>query len=120
MKRIRLKRGVLSVIAVVMLLLTTVNLAIAVTKSPDFSEDYKKTSDLTGSDVADNYQKNYQESTGKKGSYLTKSAEWVDKENGEALITIKASQSSTQETTAVYVATLCYAHGLTEDILVKI
>lgn len=119
MKRIRLKRGVLSVIAVVMLLLTTVNLAIAVTKSPDFSEDYKKTSDLTGSDVADNYQKNYQESTGKKGSYLTKSAEWVDKENGEALITIKASQSSTQETTAVYVATLCYAHGLTEDILVK-
>lgn len=57
MKKIRLKRAVLSVIAVVMLLLTTVNLAIAVTKSPDFSDDYKKTSDLTGSDVADNYQK---------------------------------------------------------------
>ncbi len=66
MKKIRLKRAVLSVIAVVMLLLTTVNLAIAVTKSPDFSDDYKKTSDLTGSDVADNYQKTIRNQLEKK------------------------------------------------------
>lgn len=119
MRKSKQKKVIISILIVVMVLFTSANLAIAVTKSSDLGDDYKKTSDLTGSDITDDYQKNYQESTGKKGSYLTKSAEWVDKENGEALITIKASQNSTQETTAVYVATLCYAHGLTEDILVK-
>lgn len=119
MKRLNSRKILISVIVAVMVLFTTANLVIAVTKSSDFGDDYKKTSDLTGSDIADDYQKNYQESTGKKGSYLTKSAEWVDKEKGEALITIKALQNSTQETTAMYVATLCYAHGLTENIVVK-
>ncbi len=83
-------------------------------------DGYKKTSELNSTDIFDEYQKNYQEATLDDGSYLTKSAEWTDKENGEALITIKgASNQELENTSALYVATLCYAHGLTEDILVR-
>ena len=82
--------------------------------------NYKKTSDLTDADLTDDYQKNYQESSVDDGSYLTKSAEWADKENGEALITIKGKQiQELEDTSALYVATMCYAHELTEDIVVK-
>lgn len=80
---------------------------------------YKKTDELTDGDIQDDYQKNYQETEDKDGSYLTKSVEWVDKKTGDALIKIDASQISNKETTALYVATFCYAHGLTEDILVE-
>lgn len=87
--------------------------------SEDLS-DYKKTSDLTQEDLLDNFQKNYQESFADDGSYLLKTAEWTDKQNGEALITIKGvSNAELEETSALYVATMCYAHSLTEDILVK-
>ena len=85
------------------------------------SEDgYKKTSELTDEDKKDEYQKNYQETTQDDGSYLRKSSEWTDKDNGEALITITGAQfQQLEETTCLYVATLCYSHGLTENIVVK-
>ena len=84
------------------------------------NSDYKKTSELTDNDLTDVYQKNYQEEKSSDGSYLRKSAEWTNKDNGEALITIKGKQiQELEDTSALYVATLCYAHGLTEDIVVK-
>ena len=88
-----------------------------------YSDDYKKTSELTEADKNDAYQKNYQETSLSDGSYLKKSAEWTNKQSGEALITINGLQFKEQEapenTSALYVATLCYQHGLTEDILVE-
>ena len=85
-----------------------------------YSDEYKKTSDLTDADLNDAYQKNYQKSTADDGSYLIKSAEWTDKQKGEGLITIQGAQyQELEETSALYVATMCYAHGLTEDILVR-
>ena len=85
-----------------------------------YSDGYKKTSELTTADISDAYQKNYQDISIDDGSYLEKSAEWTDKQNGEALITIKAKQiEELEDTSALYVATMCYAHGLTEDIVVK-
>lgn len=48
-----------------------------------YSDEYKKTSDLTDADLNDAYQKNYQKSTADDGSYLIKSAEWTDKQKGE-------------------------------------
>lgn len=85
-----------------------------------YSEGYKKTSELTNADLTDEYQKNYQEASVDDGSHLTKSAEWTNKQNGEALITIQGAQfKELEDTSALYVATMCYAHGLTEDILVK-
>ena len=85
-----------------------------------YSDEYKKTSDLTDADLNDAYQKNYQKSTADDGSYLIKSAEWTDKQKGEGLITIQGVQyQELEETSALYVATMCYAHGLTEDILVR-
>ena len=57
--------------------------------SADMDDEYKKTEDLTSSDKFDEYQKNYQENVNPDGSYMKKSVEWVDKESGEALITIK-------------------------------
>ena len=85
-----------------------------------YSDEYKKTSDLTDADLNDAYQKNYQKSTADDGSYLIKSAEWTDKQKGEGLITIQgAKYQELEETSALYVATMCYAHGLTEDILVR-
>ena len=91
-------------------------------KNSTISEDYKKTSDLTAEDENDSYQKNFQETSIDNGSYLIKSAEWTDKDKGEALITIQGTQFLDKEqesTTALYVATLCYSHGLTEDIVLK-
>ena len=85
-----------------------------------YSDEYKKTSDLTDADLNDAYQKNYQKSTADDVSYLIKSAEWTDKQKGEGLITIQgAKYQELEETSALYVATMCYAHGLTEDILVR-
>ena len=85
-----------------------------------YSDEYKKTSDLTDADLNDAYQKNYQKSTADDGSYLIKSAEWTDKQKGEGLITIQGVQyQELEETSALYVATMCYVHGLTEDILVR-
>ena len=85
-----------------------------------YSDEYKKTSDLTDADLNDAYQKNYQKSTADDGSYLIKSAEWTDKQKGEGLITIQGAQyQELENTSALYVATMCYAHGLTEDILVR-
>ena len=88
-----------------------------------YSDEYKKTSELSDEDLNDNYQKNYQETSLADGSHLRKTAEWTNKANGEALITIQGSQFKEQEvpenTTALYVATLCYQHGLTENILVE-
>lgn len=85
-----------------------------------YSDEYKKTSDLTDADLNDAYQKNYQKSTADDGSYLIKSAEWTDKQKGEGLITIQGVQyQELEETSALYVATMCYEHGLTEDILVR-
>ena len=85
-----------------------------------YSDEYKKTSDLTDADLNDAYQKNYQKSTADDGSYLIKSAEWTDKQKGEGLITIQgAKYQELEETSALYVVTMCYAHGLTEDILVR-
>lgn len=85
-----------------------------------YSDEYKKTSDLTDADLTDAYQKNYQKTTADDGSYLIKSAEWTDKQKGEGLITIQGAQyQELEETSALYVATMCYAHGLTEDILVR-
>lgn len=85
-----------------------------------YSNEYKKTSELTDADLTDEYQKNYQETTAEDGSYLIKSAEWTNKQKGEGLITIQGAQvQELQDTSALYVATMCYAHGLTEDILVK-
>ena len=97
----------------------TINMNEEVANISDDS-DYKKTSELTEGDLANDYQKNYQESSVDGGSYLTKSAEWTDRENGEALITIKGKQiQELEDTSALYVATLCYSHGLIEDIVVK-
>ena len=85
-----------------------------------YSDEYKKTSDLTDADLNDAYQKNYQKSTADDGSYLIKSAEWTDKQKGEGLITIQGVQyQELEETSALYVVTMCYVHGLTEDILVR-
>ena len=91
-------------------------------KNPTYNEDYKKTSELTADDEKDTYQKNYQETLLDDGGYLIKSAEWTNKDNGEALITLEGTQFFDQEqeyTVALYVATMCYSHGLTEDILLK-
>ena len=85
-----------------------------------YREDYKPTIDLTEEDKTDENQKNYQEVISTDGSYLTKKAEWTDKEKGEALITLQGAQyQELENTSALYVATLCYQHGLNEDILVK-
>lgn len=85
-----------------------------------YSDGYKKTSELTNADLSDAYQKNYQEASEADGSYLYKSAEWTNKQDGEGLITIKGKQvQELEDTSALYVGTMCYAHGLTEDILVK-
>ena len=85
-----------------------------------YREDYKPTIDLTEEDKTDENQKNYQEVISTDGSYLTKKAEWTDKEKGEALITLQGAQyQELENTSALYVATMCYVHGLTEDILVK-
>ena len=85
-----------------------------------YSNEYKKTSELTDADLTDEYQKNYQKETSEDGSYLTKKAEWTNKQKGEGLITIQGVQvQELEDTSALYVATMCYAHGLTEDILVK-
>lgn len=85
-----------------------------------YSDGYKKTSELTNADLADAYQKNYQEESVADGSYLFKSAEWTNKQNGEGLITIKGTQiQELEDTSALYVATMCYYHGLSEDIVVK-
>ena len=90
-----------------------------VSSNTDLS-DYKATEELTDEDMEDEYQKNYQETTVDDDNYLIKTAEWTDKENGEALITINGSLTvEPEETTALYVATLCYSHGLTEDIVVE-
>ncbi|MGN1012680.1 MAG: MucBP domain-containing protein, partial [Clostridia bacterium] len=117
MRDIKLSRVIKSVIfsVIIVTLVTSLNLVLASTSN----DDYKKTSDLTGDDINDDYQKNYQEITKSDGSYIIKSAEWVDKESGEALITIKASQVAKEKTTCLYVATMCYAHGLNEDVLVE-
>ena len=89
-------------------------------KTYTYSNEYKKTSELTDADLTDEYQKNYQEETSEDGSYLTKKAEWTNKQRGEGLITIQGVQSQElEDASALYVATMCYAHGLTEDILVK-
>ena len=89
-------------------------------QSTTYNTEYKKTSELTNADLNDAYQRNYQKSTSPDGSYLIKSAEWTDKQKGEGLITIQGVQSQELEnTSALYVATLCYQHGLNEDILVK-
>ena len=89
-------------------------------QSTTYNTEYKKTSELTNADLNDAYQRNYQKSTSPDGSYLIKSAEWTDKQKGEGLITIQGVQSQELEnTSALYVATMCYYHGLTEDILVK-
>ncbi len=85
-----------------------------------YNEEYKKTSELSNSDLNDAYQRNYQKTTATDGSYLIKSAEWTDRQKGEGIITIQAAQYQRLEnSSALYVATMCYAHGLTEDILVK-
>ncbi|MFR7468344.1 MAG: MucBP domain-containing protein [Clostridia bacterium] len=85
-----------------------------------YSDGYKKTSELTNADLSDAYQKNYQEASEADGSYLYKSAEWTNKQDGEGLITIKGKQvQELEDTSALYVGTMCYTHGLTEDILVK-
>ena len=121
MKKGKVSKILISIIVVSMfvLLATNFNLVLAdTTTSTD--DEYKKTSELTGADESDDYQKNYQESSSTDGSsYLIKRAEWINKENGEALITIKAAQEAQEKTTCLYVATLCYAHGLTEDIVVE-
>ena len=85
-----------------------------------YREGYKPTIDLTEEDKTDENQKNYQEVISTDGSYLTKKAEWTDKEKGEALITLQGAQyQELENTSALYVATMCYVHGLTEDILVE-
>ena len=85
-----------------------------------YSDGYKKTSELTNADLSDAYQKNYQEATEADGSYLYKSAEWTNKQDGEGLITIKGKQvQELEDTSALYVATMCYYHQLSEDIVVK-
>jgi len=89
-------------------------------QSTTYNTEYKKTSELTNADLNDAYQRNYQEATAEDGSYLRKSAEWTDKQKGEGLITIQGLQyQELEDTSALYVATLCYQHGLNEDILVK-
>ena len=85
-----------------------------------YRKGHKPTADLIEEDKEDEYQKNYQEAVSTGGSYLTKSAEWTDKQKGEALITLQGAQyQELGNTSALYVATMCYYHGLTEDILVK-
>ena len=84
-----------------------------------YSNEYKKTSELTDDDIDDLYQKNYQEKSLNDGSFLRKKAEWTDKEKGEAKITIQGVSNNAEESTALYIATMCYGHGLTEDILVS-
>ena len=85
-----------------------------------YRKGHKPTADLIEEDKEDEYQKNYQEVISTDGSYLTKKAEWTDKEKGEALITLQGAQyQELENTSALYVATMCYAHGLTEDILVE-
>ena len=89
-------------------------------KDATYTDGYKKTSELNDSDISDSYQRNYQEIIADDGSYLSKSAEWTDKQKGEALITIKGTQiQKLEDTSALYVSTMCYYHGLTEDIIVK-
>ena len=89
-------------------------------KDATYTDGYKKTSELNDSDISDSYQRNYQEIIADDGSYLSKSAEWTDKQKGEALITIKGTQiQELENTSALYVSTMCYYHGLTEDIIVK-
>ena len=117
MKLNRLKKVTFTALTIFLFVMIFTNLNLVIAYS--FEDDYKKTSELNSQDVEDKYQKNYQEETHSDGSYILKSAEWVDKENGEALITIKASQVAKEKTTALYVATMCYSHGLTEDILVE-
>ena len=116
MKLNRLKKVTFTALTIFLFVMIFTNLNLVIAYS--FEDDYKKTSELNSQDVEDKYQKNYQEEAHSDGSYILKSAEWVDKENGEALITIKASQVAKDKTTALYVATMCYAHGLTENILV--
>ena len=121
MKKGKISKILISIIAVSMFVLLATNLNLVLADTTTSTDDeYKKTSELTGADETDDYQKNYQESSSTDGdSYLIKRAEWVNKANGEALITIKAAQVAQEKTTCLYVATLCYAHGLTEDIVVE-
>ena len=83
-------------------------------------DDYINTADLNNEFLKDEYQKNYTESNNET-SRIYKSAEWSNKSEGEAKITIKASNTFDTveyETTAVYVFITCNVHGF-NDLIAK-
>jgi hypothetical protein len=72
--------------------------------SASVQADYKLTSNLTDADKADAYQKNYTYAAGSTNSaYLYKTAEWVDKEQGKAKITLTGKAPAHEITSCVYV-----------------
>lgn len=78
---------------------------------------YKQTADLSRADKYDPYQKNYQkDQTSTDAAYLYKTAEWTDKENGEAKVTVTAHFTGDlpPKTRAVYAMTICTAHQFTK------
>lgn len=84
----------------------------------DIENAYKSTDELDDADKEDETQKNYQKADGSTDdSYLLKSAEWTDKKNGKASITLTASTNKVPaKTTAVYAMDTCTVHGFSKAI----
>jgi hypothetical protein len=79
--------------------------------SASVQADYKPTTNLVDSDKADAYQKNYTYAAGSTSSaYLYKTAEWVDKDQGKAKITLVGKAPAHGITSCVYVMETCTAH----------
>ena len=78
---------------------------------------YKQTASLTDADKANDYQKNYTYSADSTtDAYLYKTAEWVDKEQGKAKITLTGKAPAHEPTSCVYVIETCLAHSFTDGI----
>ena len=85
------------------------------------ADGYKATGDLTDRDKWTEYQKNYQLSYADgEDSYLYSTAEWTDKANGEASVTLSAAMKMEKlDGRPVYIMQTCTAHGFTADIATK-
>jgi len=95
----------------------TRNVQAGAATSAELQTDYKQTGNLTEADKADDYQKNYTTAPGSSGSsYVYKSAEWVNKEQGTAQIQVYAKFPQSPHNSCVYIMETCSAHGFTKDI----
>ncbi len=79
---------------------------------------YTLTGSLVDADMKDQSQENYQKALGTK-AYLYKTAEWTDKANGKATITLTGLEHKGVEVEGpvLYSFQVCIAHSLRKDIV---